>query len=245
MARGRGSGRPRRLAHGRRIVVVAALCAAVAFALAIVALVSLGPLANAFTALDDGAPDRSAEFGSGQAALGHDQDGDGIDDQADLLEGARAYVAGHPRYKSAYYEGGYPDDGYGVCVDVVAAAYRAAGYDLRELVDADVRAVPDAYAIGEPDPNIDYRRVRNLRVYLGRNAEPLTCDPTDISQWQGGDIVVFESHIGVVSGKRDERGVAYVIHHNDPWQRAYEEDILESRDDIVGHYRLDPMRAQA
>ena len=130
-----------------------------------------------------------------------------------------------------------------MCTDVVAAAYRAAGYDLRELVDADMRSAPDEYGIDEPDPNIDYRRVSNLRVYLERNATSLTCDPTDVDQWQGGDIVVMANHIGVVSDKRNERGVAYVIHHNDAWQSSYEQDILESRDDIVGHYRLDPSRA--
>lgn len=37
-----------------------------------------------------------------------DKDGDGIDDQVDILEGAIAYVNTHPKYKSAYYAGGYP-----------------------------------------------------------------------------------------------------------------------------------------
>ena len=60
-----------------------------------------------------------------------DRDGDGIDDQADILAGALAYVATEPQYKSKYYEGGYPDDGYGVCTDVVAQALLAAGYDLQ------------------------------------------------------------------------------------------------------------------
>ena len=45
-------------------------------------------------------------------------------------------------------------------------------------------------------------------------------------------------HIGVVSDRRNRNGVPYVIHHNDPWQTAYEQDILEERTDIVGHYRI-------
>ena len=57
-------------------------------------------------------------------------------------------------------------------------------------------------------------------------------------QWQGGDIVIFERHIGIVSDRRNKNGVPYVIHHNDPWQTAYEQDILEERTDIVGHYRI-------
>ena len=49
-----------------------------------------------------------------------DRDDDGVDDQLDILNGALAYVSTHPKYKSRYYETGYPDDGYGVCTDVVA-----------------------------------------------------------------------------------------------------------------------------
>lgn len=54
-----------------------------------------------------------------------------------------------------------------------------------------------------------------------------------MEQWQGGDIVIFEKHIGIVSDRRNWDGVPYVIHHNDPWQTAYEQDILEKRTDIV------------
>ena len=46
-----------------------------------------------------------------------------------------------------------------------------------------------------------------------------------MEQWQGGDIVIFEKHIGIVSDRRNWDGVPYVIHHNDPWQTAYEQDI--------------------
>ena len=65
-----------------------------------------------------------------------DKDADGIDDQTDLLQGARAYIATQPRYKSKYYETGYPNDGYGVCTDVIANAMLSAGYDLKELYKA-------------------------------------------------------------------------------------------------------------
>ena len=44
--------------------------------------------------------------------------------------------------------------------------------------------------------------------------------------------------ISALSHKRNDDGVSYVIHHNDPFQASYEEDILEKRDDIVGHYRI-------
>ena len=74
-----------------------------------------------------------------------DRDDDGVDDQLDILNGALAYVSTHPKYKSRYYETGYPDDGYGVCTDVVAYALKNAGYDLQELVDADIREQPQDY----------------------------------------------------------------------------------------------------
>ena len=167
-----------------------------------------------------------------------DKDGDGVDDQTDILDGAREYISTNPKYKSQYYNTGYPDDEYGVCTDVVANALRSAGYDLMELVDADIAANPQDYDIEEPDPNIDFRRVRNLDVYFTHTAIPLTTDIYDIDQWQGGDIVVFKKHIGIVSDKRNDDGVPYVIHHSNPFQAAYEEDILEKRDDLTAHYRI-------
>lgn len=167
-----------------------------------------------------------------------DKDNDGIDDQTDILQGALDYVASRPKYKSKYYRTGYPNDGYGVCTDVVAFALKNAGYDLMTLVQQDIEANPADYDIDEPDQNIDFRRVKNLRVYFSHSAISLTTDISAIEEWQGGDIVIFKNHIGIVSDRRNENGVPYVIHHNDPWQRTYEEDILEDREDIVGHYRV-------
>lgn len=167
-----------------------------------------------------------------------DRDDDGVDDQTDILNGALAYVSTHPKYKSRYYETGYPDDGYGVCTDVVAYALKNAGYDLQALVDTDIREHPEEYGITAPDKNIDFRRVRNLKVFFSRNTVKLTTNVSETEQWQGGDIVIFERHIGIVSDRRNKNGVPYVIHHNDPWQTAYEQDVLEKRTDIVGHYRI-------
>ena len=186
---------------------------------------------------DERLPDR---YGTEIARLqsSEDKDGDGIDDQTDILQGALAYVSTHPKYKSLYYQTGYPDDGYGVCTDVVAYALKNAGYDLMELVAQDIENNPDGYDIDQPDQNIDFRRVRNLKVYFAHTAIPLTTELTESEQWQGGDIVIFESHIGIVSDRRNADGIPYVIHHNDPFQKTYEQDILQSREDIVGHYRI-------
>ena len=180
----------------------------------------------------------SADFGLENFRSSHDQDKDGVDDQTDILESARAYTATNPKYKSRYYEGGYPDDGYGVCTDVVAFALRGAGYDLMELVDEDIALHPLEYDIDEADKNIDFRRVRNLRVYLEHHGIALTTDLSEIEAWQGGDIVVFRKHIGIVSDRRNKKGIPFVIHHANPVQFGYEEDILETWGEIVGHYRI-------
>lgn len=178
------------------------------------------------------------DFGIETYTSSVDKDEDGVDDQTDILAGTRAYIATNPQYKSKYYSGGYPDDEYGVCTDVVAFSLFAAGYDLQQLVAEDIENHREDYDIIKPDPNIDFRRVRNLRVYFERNAISLTTDITDIEQWQGGDIIVFEKHIGIVSDKRNKKGISFVIHNGSPAQAGYEQDILEYREDIVGHYRM-------
>lgn len=167
-----------------------------------------------------------------------DKDNDGIDDQTDILDGAKKYISTKPKYKSKYYNTGYPNDGYGVCTDVVAFALKDAGYDLQSLVNEHILANKDLYDIEAVDKNIDFRRVKNLKIYLDYNAVSLTKDINDIEKWQGGDIVVFKNHIGIVSDNRNRKGISFVIHHANPYQKYYEEDILEYHNDIVGHYRI-------
>ncbi len=167
-----------------------------------------------------------------------DMDQDGLEDQQDILKNALNYIAKHPKYKSKYYSGGYPTDQYGVCTDVVAFSLLNAGYDLKKFVDEDIRKNPEEYNIKTIDANIDFRRVKNLRVYFKKHGKLLTLDVKKKEEWQGGDIVIFNSHIGIVSNKRNKRGIPYVIHHASPFQLSYEEDILEERQDIVGHYRI-------
>lgn len=167
-----------------------------------------------------------------------DKDNDGIDDQTDILNSVREYIGTKPKYKSKYYASGYPDDEYGVCTDVVANGLKGAGYDLMELVNEDIKNNRNNYNIDTIDKNIDFRRVQNLKVYFENNSISLTTDIYDLEEWQGGDIVIFQNHIGIISNNRNKNGVTFVIHHANPYQRYYEEDILESRNDIVGHYRI-------
>lgn len=215
----------------RRIMIIAAACVCIICGIGVYMITHYQ---NTSAERPDDAYDSVIE----QVRSSVDKDQDGIDDQTDILQGALEYVSTEPKYKSRYYETGYPDDKYGVCTDVTAYALKHAGYDVMELIQEDIAGNPDDYDIAEPDINIDFRRVKNLKVYFANTAISLTLNLSEIEQWQGGDIVIFKNHIGVVSDRRNERGIPYVIHHNDPGQSAYEQDILESRDDIAGHYRI-------
>ena len=178
------------------------------------------------------------DFGIEKYISNVDFDNDGIDDETDILESTKKYLATKPKYKSKYYIGGYPNDNYGVCTDVVSFGLKGAGYDLKKLVNEDINNHKELYGIDVIDENIDFRRVKNLKIYFENNAIKLTNDIYDISNWQGGDIVIFNNHIGIVSDKRNKKGIAFVLHHANPYQLYYEEDILEQRKDIVGHYKV-------
>ena len=174
-----------------------------------------------------------------------DRDGDGIPNAKDVFESAKAYVATKPIYESRYYQGGYPDDGYGVCTDVVAFALQGAGYDLQKLMNEDIAAHPEDYTeVETPDPKIDFRRVPNQVVYFTHTAESLTTDYTDTEAWQPGDIVSWDHHIGIISDRRNADGIPYVIHHAGLTQTEYEEDILDGTSrytyvrEITGHFRI-------
>ena len=158
-----------------------------------------------------------------------DKDEDGVDDQTDILQSAKEYLATNPKYKSKYYGTGYPDDEYGVCTDVVAFALLHSGYDIMTLLNEDVMKVRDAY-------DIDIR-VNNLDTYFKRHMIALSTDLSNVSDWQGGDIVVFDGHIGIVSDKRNFKGIPFLLHNANPYQICYEEDVLEKYT-IIGHYRV-------
>ena len=180
----------------------------------------------------------NSDFGIANYKSQMDKDSDGVDDQSDILFGVRDYIDDKPKYKSVYYAGGYPTDEYGVCTDVVAQGFLHAGYDLMQLVNQDILVHPMDYDIDKPDINIDFRRVRNLYVYFQNTALSLTTDISKIEEWQGGDVIVFKKHIGIVSDRRNSKGIPFVIHHGSPNQIGYEQDILEGRDDIIGHFRI-------
>lgn len=178
---------------------------------------------------------------------GHDQDNDGLDDLDDIVQGGRAEAERAPKYVNSYYSGGYPPDTEGVCTDIIWRAFKEAGYNLKEMIDTDIKNNIRAYprVDGRPEPNIDFRRVPNLDAFFMRHAALLTNEivpgqPENLKLWQGGDIVVFGAplwHIGIISDKRRPDGVPLLIHNGGPY--AAENDMLLSwPSPIIHHFRF-------
>lgn len=176
-----------------------------------------------------------------------DKDGDGISDMMDIVEGARDEAARRPHYRDGYYAGGYPPEDEGVCTDVIWRAFRDAGYDLKGMLDDDIRRNIALYprVAGNQDPNIDFRRVQNLIVFFARHGQELTLevipgDVENLSLWQPGDIVTYAEpyeHIAIISDRRRPDGVPYILHNGGPV--ATEQDrLLNWPSHISGHYRF-------
>ncbi|WP_078543331.1 DUF1287 domain-containing protein [Litchfieldia alkalitelluris] len=174
-----------------------------------------------------------------------DSNGNGIPDPLDIVHAARKEVEQRTTYKSAYYAGGYPPKDEGVCTDVIWRGLMGAEIYLKDLMDEDILTNTELYprVAGNPDVNIDFRRVPNQYVYFERFTESLTTEliPYDIEnlqKWQPGDIVVFLDgyhHVGIVSDKRAKDGTPYFIHNNPPF--AAEVKLTSFQTPIAGHYR--------
>ena len=181
------------------------------------------------------------EFGIQTVSSTVDFNNNGIDDYTDILIGARIDAENKPEYDGSYHAGGYPPEDMGVCTDVVWRAFKNAGYNLKAMMDEDIKNHTHLYPrVGEkPDPNIDFRRVPNLKVFFERFGVSLTLDPYEIEKWQPGDIVTFENrHIGIISDRRNKKGVPYII-HNGGQPRREENALAQYRLEISGHYRFD------
>jgi len=177
-----------------------------------------------------------------------DMDSDGISDMDDIVQGARLEIFNHTKYQSNYYEGGYPPLNEGVCTDVIWRALKNAGYDLKTNMDTDIRKNTRDYAKGvvTPDPNIDFRRVKNQYVFFKKYAKSLTTEvkpynKKNLYEWQAGDIVVLSKgeHVAVISDKRRKDGVPYILHNASTF--AKEENVLlkwSRNGRIIGHFRF-------
>ncbi len=181
----------------------------------------------------------AGDFGIETVLSASDYNANGTDDYTDIMLGAREDAKNHPKYDGAYYDGGYPPDDIGVCTDVIWRAFKNAGYSFKDMIDNDIAAYTDDYPrVDKADPNIDFRRVPNLRIFFEKYATVLTNDTTIIEEWQPGDIVIFgdNKHIGIVSDRRNSDGEPYIIHNGGQPNR--EEDLFK-RSEPTGHYRFD------
>ena len=150
-------------------------------------------------------------------------------------------------YFSMAYPGGDAPKGRGACTDVIIRALRAAGYDLQKLMHEDMTRNFDLYPsrkkwrMRRTDKNIDHRRVPNQMVFFRRFGKELTKEvsPKTLAQWQPGDIVCWnlnaagQTHTGIVSDKKSESGVPFVIHN---LEVCREENVLSAWK-IIGHFR--------
>ena len=73
------------------------------------------------------------------------------------------------------------------------------------MVDKDITLNKNSYInIKKPDKNIDFRRVKNLKIFFERYSTILTNNPYEIEKWQPRDIVIYnDNHIAIISDKRN------------------------------------------
>ena len=171
----------------------------------------------------------------------------GQDSVADRLVAAavaqtRSKVVYDGSYRSIPYPGGDVPETIGVCTDLVIRAYRHVGVDLQVKVHEDMKrafkAYPQLWGLSRPDPNIDHRRVPNLRTFFQRAGTELAASP-DPHAYRAGDLVTWMlpgniPHIGVVVGEKSATGTPLVVHNIGRGPEI--EDIL-FKYPITGHYR--------
>ncbi|MEG2322367.1 MAG: DUF1287 domain-containing protein [Bacilli bacterium] len=183
---------------------------------------------------------RAVDFNITEIKSSFDCDKDNVDDYTDILLGARSDALKRPKYKSAYYSGGYPPSDEGVCTDLIWRAFKEAGYLLKDMVSLDIKNNNDVYKIEVIDDNIDFRRVNNLKIFFDRNSLNLSLDLKDIASFQPGDIVTFKTnHIAIISDKRNASGLPYIIHNAGQYQR--EDNTFKkwvNKYGLSGHYRM-------
>jgi uncharacterized protein YijF (DUF1287 family) len=143
------------------------------------------------------------------------------------------------------------DSSIGVCTDVAIRALRGINIDLQALLYEDILINPTRYrGISRPNPNIDHRRTRNLKIFFDHHAAVLT-NETPLkkpNQWRAGDIVLMDTgirngtiydHIGIVGSRKNSRGIPLVINLWTVGWKLNEMELLNGDyPDIVGHYRL-------
>ncbi len=179
----------------------------------------------------------ASDFYFEEEVSGVDYNHNGVDDYKDILAGAKKEAKKHPKYVEAYYTTAYPPDDEGIEGDVVWRALQHAGYDLKALMDEDIKNNPGIYP-SEEDSNMNFRLVDNQRMYFERYIRRIDAPTEEIGSWIAGDIVFFTNgSVAILSDKRNSDGYCYIIHNDG--QPMREEDTFEryASQGIIGHYR--------
>ena len=145
------------------------------------------------------------------------------------------------------YPGGDVAPNRGVCTDLIVRAYRAVGIDLQVLVHEDMQdnfdAYPNNWGLSRPDPNIDHRRVPNLRVFFARHGEAaapsehgLDYRPGELVTWKLGGRI---PHIGIVTDELSADGERPLIVHNIGAGPNLEDMLFDH--EVTGRYRFEPL----
>lgn len=190
-----------------------------------------------------------------------DADNDGINDQKDIMLGAKKQLENPARNifleedETNYYQGGNPPENLADCTDIIARAFIEAGFDLREMVDEDIKDNFNEYPLREiwgqraRDPNIDYRRIQNLEIFFRRNARVLDIlliisDGSNLNYWLPGDVVFFDmdrdgftDNVGIISDNTTREGIPKIIYNYIDPGYTVERNILKEKI-ITGHYRF-------
>ena len=153
------------------------------------------------------------------------------------------------RYDGSYRKIDYPlgdvPADLGVCSDVIVRAYRGIDIDLQQLVHEDMKknfdVYPKIWGLSGTDPNIDHRRVPNLRTFFKRHGNSLSIsdDPND---YKPGDLVTWNlnsngslPHIGIVTNQYSSDEKRPLIMHNIGMGQVLEDMLFDY--EITGHYR--------
>jgi uncharacterized protein YijF (DUF1287 family) len=190
-----------------------------------------------------------------------DADDDGINDQKDIMQGAKDQLNSPARTirveegENNYFKDGDPPKDLAISADIVARALLEAGFNLRDLVYDDISNNFDQYSIKEIwgrsfcDPNIDYRRIQNLEIFFKRNAKDLgvffnALDEDNLNSWLPGDLVFFDmdgegfsDSTGIISDNTTRSGVPKIIYNYIDPGYTVERDILKE-EVVTGHYRF-------
>ena len=165
------------------------------------------------------------------------------------LDRLRHQVVYDGRYIPISYPNGDVPANMGVCTDTVVRSYRKLGVDLQRLVYEDMSRNFQAYpnlakwGLNHPDPNIDHRRVPNLKAFFARHggSVPVSGNPQD---YRPGDLVTWslggdQEHIGIVVNRQSSADPRrpLIVHNIGEGEKI--EDVLFQMP-ITGHYRYFP-----